>query len=110
MIRIQYLVPACVLAAGFFLSASIGLARPDYTRRTKQECSYCHPPGGWYLTDAGKYFRDHRNLQGYKPAPEPPKAASPGTQSQNNPSQNNPSQNNQKSTAQNTDKSKTSAK
>jgi len=95
--RIQYLLPACVLTAGFFLSASLGSARPDYTRRTKQECSYCHPAGGWYLTDAGKYFRDHRNLEGYKPPPEAPKQ---GSQKPNN----------QKSTAKNDDKSKAPGK
>jgi hypothetical protein len=98
--RIQYILPACVLTAGLFLSASNGLARPDYTRRTKQECSYCHPPGGWYLNDAGKYFRDHRNLEGYKPPAEPPKTAN----------QNNQNQSNQKSPAQNNEKSKSPGK
>ncbi len=50
-------------------------ARPDYTRRTKQECSYCHLPGGWFLNDAGKYFEKNRSLNGYKPPADPPKQA-----------------------------------
>ena len=104
-IRIQYILPASLFAAVFFSSASIVSARPDYTRRTKQECSYCHPSGGWYLTDAGKYFRDHRNLQGYKPPAESPK-----TPGQSSPNQNNQSPGNQKSTAQNSDKPKTQGK
>ena len=43
------------------------VAKPEYTRRTKKECSFCHPPGGYTLNDAGKYYRDHRALDGYKP-------------------------------------------
>jgi hypothetical protein len=66
------LAPAVVLAAGFFLRPTPTIARPDYTRRTKQECRYCHPPGGWNLNDAGHYFEKHRSLNGYQPA-EPPK-------------------------------------
>lgn len=98
MTRMPRLLPALGLTAAFFLSASLGLARPDYTRRTKQECSYCHPPGGWYLNDAGKYFRDHRNLEGFVP----PAPAKTPNQSGQNPG-------NQKSTAQN-DKSKPQGK
>jgi hypothetical protein len=66
------MAPAVVLAAGFFLRPAPTIARPDYTRRTKQDCSYCHLPGGWNLNDAGHYFEKHRSLNGYQPA-EPPK-------------------------------------
>lgn len=95
MTRIPKLFPALGLTAAFFVSALPSLARPDYTRRTKQECAYCHPPGGWYLNDAGKYFRDHRNLEGFVPPPAANKAPAQGSQSQNQ------NQGNQKSTAQN---------
>jgi hypothetical protein len=69
------LASAAVLAGGFLLNPAPGAARPDYTRRTKQECRYCHPPGGWFLNDAGKYFEKNRTLNGYKPPGEPPKQA-----------------------------------
>jgi hypothetical protein len=69
----KVLTPIAILAAGFLYRPAPSVARPDYTRRTKQECSYCHLPGGWYLTDAGKYFEKNRSLNGYKPAPEPAK-------------------------------------
>lgn len=95
--RFQYILSACALAGGLFLSESNVLARPDYTRRTKQECAYCHPAGGWYLNDAGKFFRDHRNLEGYKPPAEPPKTS-------------NQDHSNQKSTAQNGEKAKSPGK
>ena len=67
------LAPMAVLAAGFLWSPTPSAARPDYTRRTKQDCRYCHPPGGWFLNDAGKYFEKNRSLNGYKPPAEPPK-------------------------------------
>jgi hypothetical protein len=72
---IRLMIPMIVLVSGFLFNANTSFARPDYTRRTKQECAYCHPPGGWYLNDAGKYFRDHRTLNGYQPpADNKPKA------------------------------------
>jgi len=64
-------VPAIVLLSGFLLRPTSTAARPDYTRRTKQECSYCHLPGGWRLNDAGEYFEKHRSLNGYQPAQTP---------------------------------------
>jgi len=60
---------ACALF--FLLNAWTGEARPDYTRRTKKECLYCHPPDSFRLTDAGEYYRDHRTLDGYKPKEKP---------------------------------------
>jgi len=43
-------------------------AKPEYTRRTGKDCGFCHPPGGYTLNDAGKYYRDHgHSLKGYEP-------------------------------------------
>ena len=69
-----------VIAGGFsgvfFFSAATGAAKPEYARRTRKECSFCHPPDSWNLTDAGKYYRDHKySLQGYVP-PKPQKQTS----------------------------------
>lgn len=61
-------MPAALLAAGVLLSSTSGWSRPDYGRRTNKECGFCHPPDSWKLTDAGKYYRDHKySLKGYKP-------------------------------------------
>ena len=62
-----------ILVLGVLVRPTPGLARPDYTRRTKQECAYCHLPGGWFLNDAGRYFEQHRTLNGYKPPEAPAK-------------------------------------
>src|ERR1700679_1100682 len=66
-------VPMAIPAAGFLAIPHPTVAPPDYTRRPKQECSYCHRPGGWFLNDAGKYFEKNRSLNGYKPPAEPSK-------------------------------------
>ena len=64
---LQVGMPATVLAAGLSFSSGGGWAKPDYSRRTKKECSFCHPPDSWNLTDAGKYYREHHySLDGYK--------------------------------------------
>ena len=61
--------------AWLLVDARPGVARPEYTRRTKKECLYCHPPDSFRLTDAGKYYQEHRTLDGYVPPKEKPKAS-----------------------------------
>ena len=67
-------LPLSILAAGVFLSATSSWAVPEFARKTKKECSFCHPPDSWNLTEAGKYYREHKySLEGYKPkTPEKP--------------------------------------
>jgi len=49
-------------------------AKPEYTRRTSKDCSYCHVPPGYNLNEAGKYYAEHQHsLKGYTP-PARPKA------------------------------------
>ena len=65
---LQVAAPAFILAAALFLNSGSGWAKPDYSRRTKKECSFCHPKDSWNLNDAGKYYREHHySLDGYKP-------------------------------------------
>ena len=65
---LQFVLPAGLLAAGVLLNSTNTWAKPDYSRRTKKECSFCHPKDSWNLTDAGKYYREHHySLEGYKP-------------------------------------------
>jgi hypothetical protein len=65
---VEILVIAGIFFSAFFFSAATGVAKPEYARRTKKECSCCHPADSWNLNDAGKYYRDHKySLQGYVP-------------------------------------------
>jgi hypothetical protein len=43
-------------------------AKPEYTRRTSKDCSFCHVPPGYNLNEAGKYYAEHQHsLKGYTP-------------------------------------------
>jgi hypothetical protein len=69
--------PLGVLVLGLFFFAANSPAKPDYTRRTKKDCEFCHPPNSRLLNDAGKYYQEHNNsLAGYKPK-EPAKDEKP---------------------------------
>lgn len=51
-------------------------ASPVYSRRTQKDCTYCHPPTNYNLTEAGKYYQQHKTLQGYQePRKTEPKKA-----------------------------------
>ena len=64
-------VPAAIVAAGMFVNATSTFAKPQYVKETKKGCTYCHTSakGGKTdadLTAAGKYFKEHKSLEGYK--------------------------------------------
>ena len=64
----KLILPALIVAGGLVLSADRSWAVPEFARKTKKECSFCHPPDSWNLTEAGKYYREHKySLEGYKP-------------------------------------------
>ena len=64
----KLIMPAGILAAALFLNSTTTFAKPEYSRRTKKDCSFCHPANSWQLNDAGKYYREHKySLEGYKP-------------------------------------------
>lgn len=47
-------------------------AKPEYTRRTSKECSFCHMPPGYNLNEAGRYYQEHQHsLKGYVPTTKP---------------------------------------
>jgi len=59
-------------AIGLTLAAQSAFAKPEYTRKTSKDCSYCHQPPGYNLNEAGKYYADHNHsLKGYTPLPKP---------------------------------------
>jgi hypothetical protein len=57
------------LAVGAVLfDPAVSTAKPEYSRRTKKECGFCHPKDSWDINEAGRYFRDHNHsLEGFKP-------------------------------------------
>ena len=68
----RYVAPvtlAVLATAAMLFTPSPGNAKPEYSRRTKKECAYCHPKDSFDINEAGKYFRDHNHsLEGFKPS------------------------------------------
>lgn len=74
----RYAVWTALSSAALMLmppTARPATAKPEYTRRTSKDCSFCHVPPGYNLNDAGQYYLDHKHsLKGYVP-PAKPKSA-----------------------------------
>ena len=68
MRAIKFVVPALVLAAGLLVNTTSSFAKPEDTKKTKKPCAFCHvqPKGGKDLTDAGKYYKEKKTLDGYE--------------------------------------------
>lgn len=55
-----------IVVSGFFLS--LALAKPEYAKKEKKNCTFCHVKmGSKELNDTGKYYKEHNHsLEGYK--------------------------------------------
>ena len=63
---------AGAIAMALVVDARPASAKPEYTRKTSKDCSYCHQPPGYNLNGAGKYYVDHNHsLKGYVPPTKP---------------------------------------
>ncbi len=73
MSSIRIALPAAILMGGFLLCTTASFGTTEYTKQTKKACTYCHvqasPKKGDAkaneLKDAGKYFKEHKSLDGY---------------------------------------------
>jgi hypothetical protein len=59
---------ALLLVLGLLVMASLGLTKPEFTKKEGKPCTFCHPAGKFKeLTEAGKYYKEHNySLEGYK--------------------------------------------
>lgn len=66
----KFVLPAAILMAGLIVSSSPTQAKPEFTRKEKKPCTFCHvdaKAAPKELNDAGKYYTDHgMSLEGYK--------------------------------------------
>lgn len=66
--KIKYVVPATILVGGFLVSATLSFGKAEYVKATKKPCAYCHVDSKAKpkeLTEAGKFYKDHKTLEGY---------------------------------------------
>lgn len=71
-------IRALAIVAGVtLLVAPLAIGTPEYSKKEKKQCIYCHTAMGKKdLNEAGKYYKDHNfSFVGYeekkKPSPEP---------------------------------------
>jgi hypothetical protein len=70
MAPMKLVIPAFVLFLGIVANSTLSYAKPEYTKKEKKGCTFCHVSGNSKeLNDAGKYYKEHdHSLEGYKPA------------------------------------------
>ena len=69
----KLIVPAALVLGGFLVCSTASYGKPEYTKATKKACSFCHTtaapktgdPKAKELTPAGKYYSEHKSLDGY---------------------------------------------
>jgi hypothetical protein len=68
MISLKVAIPTAVLAAGFFTCTSISLGTPEFAKKEKKSCTYCHakmvPDKGEMaknLNDTGTCYKDNEH-------------------------------------------------
>jgi len=74
MSRWKLIVPAAIVLGGILVCSTASYGKPEYTKSTKKACTFCHAknePGNKdamtkNLTDAGKYYQEHKSLDGYQ--------------------------------------------
>lgn len=73
MAHLKLALPAVVLAGGFLICTTVTHGTPAFAKQEKKACNFCHTVGvpkdadsAKDLTDAGKYFKEHKSLDGYK--------------------------------------------
>lgn len=64
----RVLIAGSLLGAGLLMNVNVGSAKPEYTKKEKKSCTYCHTSAGSKeLNDAGKYYAAHNHsLEGYE--------------------------------------------
>jgi len=69
MSRLKIALPAVILLGGFLVCTTSSFGKPEYTKSTKKACAYCHvdqKAKPKELTEVGKYFAEHKSLDGYQ--------------------------------------------
>ena len=69
MSRLKFVLPAAIAVAGMLVSVTGSSAKPADAAKTKQKCVFCHVDSKAKpkeLTEAGKYYKEKKSLDGYQ--------------------------------------------
>ncbi len=68
MRTLRIVLPASIALAGFLLPAVMVQAKPEYAKKEKKSCTFCHVAAGKKeLNPAGDFYKENHTLEGYKP-------------------------------------------
>jgi hypothetical protein len=68
MSKIKYAVPAAILLGGLLVNSTMSYGKAEYMKATKKACAFCHVDSKAKpkeLTEAGKYYKEHKSLDGF---------------------------------------------
>jgi len=66
-LSLKVTIPAVILAGGILLCSTATYGKAEYTKKEKKACTFCHMAANSKdLNDAGKYYQEHKSLDGYK--------------------------------------------
>jgi hypothetical protein len=71
MKHLKIAVPLVVLLGGILFNSTFSFAKPAYSKATGKPCTYCHvdvKKNPADLKDAGKYYKEHKSLDGFTEA------------------------------------------
>jgi len=69
MKHLKIMLPAAIVLVGFLLCSTATYGKAEYSKQTKKACAYCHVDAAKMpkeLKDPGKYFQEHKSLDGYQ--------------------------------------------
>jgi hypothetical protein len=69
MSHLKVILPAAILLGGFLVCSTASFGKQEYSKATKKPCAYCHVDFKGKpkeLTEAGKYYAEHKSLDGYQ--------------------------------------------
>ena len=74
MRAIKWIVPSALLTIGFLVCTTASYGTQEFAKKEKKGCTFCHSqvkPADKELmkkslNDAGKYYQEHKTLDGFK--------------------------------------------
>jgi hypothetical protein len=69
MSRLKVILPVALVLGGLVICSTASYGKAEYSKTTKKGCVYCHVDATKKpkeLKEAGKYYQEHKNLDGYQ--------------------------------------------
>lgn len=69
MNRLKLAMPAVIFIGGLIAGATLTFAKPEYTKKEKKPCAYCHVTAtSKELNAVGKCYKEKKSLEGCQPS------------------------------------------